>query len=270
MIDAVSELLRSVGAHIVMPRYRALAAHDLEEKAAGDPVTIADREAEAAIIKGLETLRPDARAIGEEAVAATPALLKGLDKGAVWIVDPIDGTANFVAGKPPFAIMVALLVGGVTVGAWIHDPLTDRAATAERGAGAWMNGERLVAGRPGKGPLSGIVSQFRVPDDRLPGIDRLRSFAAVAPSLRCAGHEYPLVAQGERDFALYWRTLVWDHAPGALLLEEAGGVVCRLDGSPYRPTRDATGLLLASDTETARLVLETLQQKSPPAPGRRG
>ena len=76
------------------------------------------------------------------------------------------------------------------------------------------------------------------------------------PTARCAGHEYPLVATGARHFALYWRTLVWDHAPGALLLTEVGGSVTHLDGAPYQPTRSRTGLLLAHNPLISKALLD--------------
>lgn len=86
------------------------------------------------------------------------------------------------------------------------------------------------------------------------------AFAEVTTGRMCAGTEYPAVVHGEQDFALFWRTLPWDHAPGALLVEVAGGVVRRLDGDPYRPAEvTRTGLLAARDEatwETARRILD--------------
>lgn len=73
-----------------------------------------------------------------------------------------------------------------------------------------------------------------------------------------AGITYPLVAAGELDFVLCWRTLVWDHAAGTLLVEEAGGRVARLDGSDYEPWSDRTGLVLAADPATHDLVTSLL------------
>jgi fructose-1,6-bisphosphatase/inositol monophosphatase family enzyme len=69
--------------------------------------------------------------------------------------------------------------------------------------------------------------------------------ADAMPTRRCAGDEYPLVASGARHFALYWRTLVWDHAPGVLFLREAGGVAARLDGRPYAIADASEAILLA-------------------------
>ena len=248
VFDQVGELLRSTAAAVVMPRFAALEPGDVAMKGANDPVTIADREAEAMIGVGLQSLLPHARIVGEEACAANPALVDDLDQGTVWIVDPIDGTANFAAARAPFAMMVALLERGEPIGSWILDPLRDRLAVAQCGGGAWIDGERVRSG-PSSPPLDqlrGIVSEAFLPPDRQDLIDRIRAgVGSVEPTARCAGHEYPLVASGARHFALYWRTLVWDHAPGALFLTEAGGAVAHLDGTPYHPCRPRSGLLLA-------------------------
>lgn len=264
LFDRVGAVLREVAAAAVMPRFAALAPGDSEIKAPGEIVTVADREAETSIEAALRPLIPDARVIGEEGCAARPALLENLDQGTAWIVDPIDGTANYAAGRAPFAMMVALLRHGETVGAWILDPLGDSLATAELGGGAWIDGTRL--GVDGPTPtlehMSGIISGAFCPDEQRAAVGRIgAAVASVHPTARCAGHEYPLVARGERDFALYWRTLVWDHAPGALLLTEAGGAATFLDGSPYRPTQSRTGLLLTHRAPSARDLLE---QFTPP------
>ena len=254
---AVERLVRTVAAEIVLPRYRALAAHESEEKTPGDLVTIADREAEAALEAGLAALLPGARFVGEERCVREPELLDALGEGPVWVVDPIDGTGNFAAGRPPFAIMVALLRDGATVASWIHDPLAGRMAVARRGDGATFDGVPVVTGSApaDDAALRGIVSGFAMPGAMAAPVARLA--AAVAETFataRCAGHEYPRVASGDVDFALFWRTLVWDHAAGALLLAEAGGVVERLDGSSYVPGSTESGLLLARDRATADRV----------------
>ena len=256
MIEEVSSLLREVGSSIILPRFRRLRAEEIEEKGPADPVTIADREAEQAIASHLLNLLPGSCVIGEEACSVDPRLLDRLHGNSVWVIDPIDGTGNFVAGRAPFAIMVALLQDGEVVMSWIHDPLTGGTACAERGSGAWLDGQRLAASAYGGEKLSGIISRFCLPDNHAPFVARVEQLAArVMPTRRCAGAEYPMVAQGACDFAVYWRTLVWDHAAGSLLLRESGGVVCRLDGTDYSPVRSGVGLMLARSPDVADELL---------------
>jgi fructose-1,6-bisphosphatase/inositol monophosphatase family enzyme len=263
LIDRVSALVDQVGAEQVLPRYQALAEGEIEEKSPGELVTIADREAEDALARGLAAILPEARFVGEEVCARDPSLLERLGEGRVWIVDPIDGTANFAAGRPPFAIMVALLDQGEIVASWMHDPLSGRIAAAERGSGAWIDGERIraSAGFPAREQLHGTISRFFVPDGLHPAVDALEAgVGRIVPTRRCAGDEYPLVATGERDFALFWRTLVWDHAPGVLFLTESGGVARRPGGAPYRPAEPGLGMVLARSAEIGEMVDALLRE----------
>ena len=261
IIEAVGEVLRDIAAAVVMPRFAALRPGEVEMKSANEPVTIADCEAEVFIGQALLALIPHARIVGEEACAADPTLLDHIGEGTVWIIDPIDGTANFAAGRAPFAMMVALLQNGETIGSWILDPLSDRLAVAERGGGAWTNDQRI---RTSTAPialdlLGGIVSTAFLPASQQHLPDRIgAAVGRVYPTARCAGHEYPLVASGEHHFALYWRTLTWDHAPGALLLTEAGGSVTYFDGTPYQPKSTRSGLLLAHNPAIARDLLRLI------------
>ncbi|MDG4774600.1 inositol monophosphatase family protein [Solwaraspora sp. WMMD792] len=249
MIDEVGELLREAAARAVLPWFNQLSAEHITEKAPGDLVTVADQQAEEVIAAGLRRLAPGSVVVGEEAVAVDPRLLRRLgDAGRVWLVDPIDGTANYAAGRRPFVMMVALLAGGEPVASWILDPVAGSLVTAERGSGCWVDGVRLEqpSTMPPVGRLRGAV-----PLEYLPvpvraaveaGGDRV---GAVLPGQHCAGREHWDIAAGEQDFAVFWRTLPWDHVPGTLLVRETGGVAMRLDGSPYDFTDDRSGLLVA-------------------------
>lgn len=223
----------------------------MERKAPGEPVTIADREAERMIAKQLGFLRPSARFVVEEACALDPALLDDLPRGEAWIVDPIDGTANYAAGRTPFAMMAAPVCEGETVAATILDPVSGNVFRADRGQGAWMNKKRIAPGAANTLELAtGIVSGFQRPAEWETGTVRLTAQAKnIYPTQRCAGAEYPLVARGERDFALHWRSLAWDHAPGALIVEEAGGAGCMVGRGPYRPVEHGKAVLVARNPE---------------------
>ncbi|MHA1152955.1 MAG: inositol monophosphatase family protein, partial [Alphaproteobacteria bacterium] len=146
----MTAILREVAAEEVMPRFRDLAEHEIRAKDSGELVTVADVAAERQITRRLRDLLPGSQVVGEEATAEDPGLL---DKFAqeddwIWVIDPIDGTANFAAGKPVFALMVALVRRGETGAGWILDPNGPRCATAERGGGAWLDAARLVLGPP--------------------------------------------------------------------------------------------------------------------------
>jgi fructose-1,6-bisphosphatase/inositol monophosphatase family enzyme len=246
----VGALLRDTAERIVLPRYRSLAAHEIEEKSPGDFVTIADQECERALNEGLAQILPEARLIGEEACAADPRLLDGLGTGTAWIIDPIDGTGNFAAGQPHFALMVALVADGEAIAGWIYDPLRQRMCHAQAGGGAWVDGERVYASPSGAPlPIAAISMKFMNADQRAAMISRSEGQFTLADVPMCAGEQYPRIAFGENDFSIYERTLPWDHIAGALFLNEAGGHVARMDGSPYHFWDERTGLLGAVSRE---------------------
>ena len=248
LLDAVGDVMRAVASQVIMPRFGALERGDIEEKAPGELVTIADREAEQLLSDALLELLPHSRVVGEEQTARDPTLLERLDGGDVWLVDPLDGTRNFIAGRACFSVMIALLREGETVASWMLDPMSNLMARAELGAGAYLESERLqtAGGSPGAALLRGAVLKKYMPPDLRQQIEqRLSRISEALPGTHCAGAEYPAIASGRQDFAVFWRTLPWDHAPGALFVSEAGGVAARYDGTPYRASDDRRGLLVA-------------------------
>jgi fructose-1,6-bisphosphatase/inositol monophosphatase family enzyme len=243
----VEALLRDVAATIVMPRYQQLETHQISEKTPGDLVTIADKESEERLNEGLARILPESRMVGEEACTADPSLLDGLGSGVAWIIDPIDGTNNFASGKPPFAIMVALVADGEAKAGWMLDPITGRMCHAVQGGGAFINGARVQARGSGEPlPKAGISTLFMEPAVREAFLARSAGKLSLADIPRCAGEQYPRIVLGNNDLALFERVLPWDHVPGALFVDEAGGKVARLDESPYCFWDGRPGLLAAS------------------------
>lgn len=257
--DAVAALLREVAAAVVMPRFRALAADEIIEKAPGDLVTVADREAEVRLAEGLARIE-DAGIVGEEAAAADPAVLDGIGTGRRWIIDPIDGTGNFAAGRTPFGLMVALVDDGAVEAGWMLDPVTGRLCHAHRGGGAFVGGERIAARTTGRArPVAALATWFMGPEERDATEARAGAVYEIVPIPMCAAEQYPRLCLGENDVSLFKRTLPWDHAPGSLFLSEAGGRVARWDGSDYRIGDGRLGLIATASPalwdEAARVLL---------------
>ena len=229
---AMHGLLRDVTARIILPRYRKLATHEITAKIADDVVTVADHESEAMLAEGLAKIA-DIPIVGEEAAFDDPAAFDRL-AGDCWIVDPLDGTRNFANGQPPFGILIAMASGGEAHTGWIYDCLSGRFCVAHRGKGAFLDGEKIRARPTGEPrPVAAISLIF------LDGARRETVKNAIADYRQvdvpyCAAEQYPRLALGANDLSYFERTLPWDHAAGALWLEEAGGKVARPDGSPYR------------------------------------
>lgn len=232
---SVHAILRDAAERAILPRYRKLAAEQITAKAADDVVTVADEDSEALLTEALVRLLPEAAVVGEEAAFADPAVFERLDQGLCWIVDPLDGTNNFAAGKPPFGIIVALAEAGETVAGWLYDPLSGRFCAAARGRGAWIDGQRITSRSTGEQPpVAAISLLFTDPPQREAVMTHIAPHFRLVDIPRCAAEQYPRLVLGENDLALFNRALPWDHAAGVLFVEEAGGKVARPDGSPYR------------------------------------
>lgn len=235
LTTAVHALMREAAETVILPHYRKLTSAEIVSKSPGDVVTVADKEAELLLAEGLARLLPEAVIVGEEAADADPALFDRLGDALCWIIDPIDGTNNYAAGTPPFGVMVALAEAGETIAGWIYDPLSGRLCHAQRGAGAWIGDDRVIAIPTGRVPAVAAISLVFMDPAR-----REAMKALVAPHYtvvdipRCAAEQYPRLVLGENDVSIFERTLAWDHAAGVLFLNEAGGKAARPDGRAYR------------------------------------
>ena len=260
-IERVARVLQEVAAEEALPRLRSLKEGDIRRKRAGDLVTVADLAVEEQLEKRLRQLLPGSLVVGEEAVEEDETVLDRVSgDDYIWIIDPIDGTSNFAQGKPAFAIMVALTRGSEILAGWISDPLGERMAVAEKGEGARLNGERLTIPQ-GKEPsaLCGTLHFGSANREITRRLERGRSRVKTQRSLRCAGHEYLRLLQGESDFALFTKTKPWDHCAGILLHREAGGAACLLTGERYTPQdNNALGLLMAPNAQAWQSLYDRL------------
>lgn len=256
--------MREGADQVLLPRFRMLANYDIEEKSAGEVVTVADRRCEALLCEGLARILPEALIVGEEAAHERPELMHCLGADLCWIIDPLDGTAYFAAGLEPFGIMVALASGGRAVGGWMLDPLSGRFCWAAAGAGCWINGNLIVSAPKAGSAQIGLSPLLKRRPARLAAVQRrLAGRFEIQDIPRCAAAHYPAMLQLGPALTYYERTLAWDHAPGALMIEEAGGRVARLDGSPYRVDDERTGLLASTDPaawEEAAALLQDLPE----------
>jgi fructose-1,6-bisphosphatase/inositol monophosphatase family enzyme len=252
----VALLLRAAARTEILPRFRRLAQGAVRAKTGPlDLVTDADEAAERVIEAGLARLFPGCTVVGEEAASADPTVMDRLAAADLaFVVDPVDGTANFAAGLPMFGCMAAAVSRGEVVAGWIHDPLGDDTAIAIRGEGAWIaDGQgrhmadlRVAAPAP-LARMVGAISWTYLPEPLRGRVASRLPLLAGVVGFRCAAHEYRLTAGGHAHAQLYNRLLPWDHLPGWLIHREAGGYSARFDGSEYRPTHRTGGLICAPD-----------------------
>jgi len=248
----VFALMREASERAIMPRFQTLAAHEIVSKAEpgalADVVTVADREAEAILAEGLARLLPEAAIVGEEAAHADPAVFERLGDALCWIVDPLDGTNNFAAGKAPFGVLVALAERGETLAGWIYDCQSGRLCHAALGGGAFIDEERIAARATGaEPPVAANSLVYMSPAKRAAVEAHIAPYYTLVDIPRCAAEQYPRLVLGQNDVAIFERTFPWDHAAGVLFVNEAGGKAARPDGFPCRGDHhDKPGLIGAS------------------------
>lgn len=253
-LNFLAAVLADAARQEIMPRFRRLSGADVRHKTSVfDPVTEADEAAERVISAALRTRFPDALIVGEEATAADPSLLQRLGQAELaFVVDPIDGTRNFVAGLPLFGVMAAAIVRGVVVAGAIHDPVCGDVALGLKGQGAWLSrdGQVLPLRVAEPGPLArmeAIAGTHYLPEPLRTRVLTNLPQLGSATWLRCSAHEYRMAAAGFCHVLFYNRLMPWDHAAGWLLHQEAGGYSARFDGSPYTPAETTGGLICAPD-----------------------
>jgi len=217
-----------LGGDVLRRYFRALAPEEVSEKARNDYVSAADRASEEVIAAFLQRETPEFGLLAEEGGASGRT-------GARWVVDPLDGTANFIHSFPHFAVSIALVEDGEVLVGTVYDPMRDETFGAARGAGAWCNGRRLSA--TGRAGLSGAFLTTGFPFrmhgalDVYLGVFRdvfLRVAAIRRPG--AAALDLAHTAAGIFDGFFEFCLSAWDIAAGALLVREAGGIVTNLDG----------------------------------------
>lgn len=259
LIDEVAHLMAEASATIIKPLYQNLSPDDVATKSSDtDFVTVADREAEFWLMPRLEALLPDAIALGEESISDDPAAEKQIRHNLAFVIDPIDGTRNFVNGTPHFCSMISLIDKGEPLISWVLRPVDNDmfVAVADEGVfhsdieeGEWqllppVMRRTQLGDMIGTGGIKGLSGHVR---------DEVRQQLRALPGRRLigsAGCEAIMLATGAHDFLMHAKTTAWDHTPVDLFAREAGLVSAHMpSGDGYSPF-NAEALLVAPD-ETA-------------------
>ncbi len=229
---------------------------EISHKGEIDLVTEVDRAAETAILTAIRERFPDHDIVTEETVLARTG------SRFVWFVDPLDGTTNFAHGYPFFCASVALSVAGELAAGAIYDPIKRELFTAERGAGAHLNGRRLQTSKSADLLRSLLVTGFPYDfrQDLARSLRLFNRFMAHARAIRrdgAAALDLAYIAAGRADGFWEERLKPWDVLAGALMIAEAGGRVSRFDGSPIGLRADET---LASNGPLHEAMLSVFAQ----------
>lgn len=245
-IEALKNIIIEAADGELLPRFNS---SERGEKRDGSVITEADTAMQARLCRALAARWPDYPLLGEEMEEAEQRRLLQAARGGLWCADPLDGTSNFAAGVPFFAVSVALLMNGKPEVGVVYDPVRRECFWSVRGRGAWCNEQPL---RPRQSGLS--LSQtvalidFKRLDPRLarrlaerPPYSSQRSFGSVAL-------DWCWIAAGRGHLYLHGKQRLWDYAAGTLILDEAGGHALTLEGEPvFRAELAPRSALAAGD-----------------------
>ncbi|XP_067647778.1 inositol monophosphatase 1 [Eurosta solidaginis] len=262
--EVVSQLVDKAGAIIAK---RNETRQEFEEKANDiDLVTATDKEVEQLLIQGLIEAFPDHKFIGEEESAAGGAPNK-LTDAPTWIIDPVDGTMNFVHSFPHSCISIGLKVKKITEIGVIFNPMLQQRFTARRGQGAFLNGRRICASGQKDLGKALITTEFGTQRDteKLKAVfDNFQKLVPRVHGFRMLGSaalNLAMVALGAADVNFEYGVHSWDVCAGELLVLEAGGVV--LDPTGDKFDINSRRVLAASTEELAQAVAKQLTQFYP-------
>lgn len=230
-INIAIQAARKAG-EVILRASRHLPTVQVESKGRHDFVTDVDRRAEALIVEIIGKAYPDHAILAEEGGAAG-------QHEVTWIIDPLDGTTNFIHGFPHYAVSIGVRIKDQLAHGVIYDPLRDELFTASRGRGAALDGRRIrVAQRPRlEGALMGTGIPFRESDHSAAYFAMLQAVAQRSAGIRRAGSaalDLAYVAAGRLDGFWEFGLAPWDLAAGVLLIQEAGGYVGGLTGEPLQ------------------------------------
>jgi myo-inositol-1(or 4)-monophosphatase len=239
------EVVRSVAAEEILPRYRSVVAMRKDD---GSVVTEADYAAQRALVRRLAQLE-NIPVLGEE-MPSHEQLAIYERGGRFWCVDPLDGSNNFSAGIPFFAISVALMEGSRPVFGTVYDPIADEAFYAVRDGGAWLNHRPLQV--PPRGPpLSDAIAEVSLRRDTAILRGALKRHRPYAKRLTSGSSalSWCHLAAARIDVMLHSGQKMWDYAAGALILEEARGFLGALDHEDYWAAPVWTRSVIAARTK---------------------
>jgi len=226
----------------------------VEIKNLGGYVTDVDRRAEQAIIESIKKVYPTHAILAEESGRQG-------DSDTVWIIDPLDGTKNFVHGCPHYAVSIAIQHAGKIIHGVVYDPMRDELFIASAGSGASLNGRklRLMYQTPEKA-LIAIAYPKPAPEQALAWAKKLAMLSPVSDGIRNMGSaalDLAYLACGRFDMCLAAGLRYWDFAAGALLVTEAGGLISDWQGSE---NYQDSGQLYAAHPKLFKQLLKVVSQ----------
>jgi myo-inositol-1(or 4)-monophosphatase len=258
-VTIAARAARSAG-NVILRYMNRIDGLNIVEKQQLDFVSEVDKLAEAEIIKELRRAYPDHAILAEESGSTGKGPL-------TWVIDPLDGTHNYLRGIPHFSVSIALLEKGVPIHAVVFDPLRDELYTASKGDGAYINDRRMRVSKRENlgGAMIATGFPFRQREHLVPQLDMTRAILGQAEDIRRSGSaalDLAYVAAGRYDGYFEIGLKPWDMAAGVLLVHEAGGRYCDFAGRDGIP---ASGNIIAGNLNVAKAMVDAIGQQATPA-----
>ncbi|HEY8683261.1 MAG TPA: inositol monophosphatase family protein [Rhodanobacter sp.] len=258
-VTIAARAARSAG-NVILRYMNRIDGLNIVEKQQLDFVSEVDKLAEAEIIKELRRAYPDHAILAEESGATGKGPLQ-------WVIDPLDGTHNYLRGIPHFSVSIALLEKGVPIHAVVFDPLRDELYTASKGDGAYINDRRMRVSKRENlgGAMIATGFPFRQREHLVPQLDMTRAILGQAEDIRRSGSaalDLAYVAAGRYDGYFEIGLKPWDMAAGVLLVHEAGGRYCDFAGRDGIP---ASGNIVAGNLNVAKAMVDAIGRQATPA-----
>lgn len=231
MLYRLQKVVRHIAQTEVMPRFLNTPSRRKED---GSVLSEADLAAQTAFAAALPLLE-DCPMLGEEMSVQEQTRLWNEHSDGLWIVDPIDGTNNFVNGLPHFAVSVALVKNGHAELGVIYDPVSGECFYAERGKGAFLNGTPLPLRSENKKlneSIAGVEIKYLRSGKLASRMNTLAPFGTIR-SMGSSTLDWCYLASGRYDIYIHGGQKLWDYAAGALIFEEAGGCLTTLEGDDF-------------------------------------
>ncbi len=253
----------------IMPLYKNLTKSQIHQKGQKDIVTDADKNMEKNLSQNLQQILKNSQILGEETYATNPETAKALETNEyVWVIDPLDGTRNFIKQKEEFCSMLALVKNGKTIAAWIYTPLKDEMIMADISSKTQdINGNPITIKTMENTNPENIIGQInfgmfqennkeeliKIAENKYKNLDKVF----------CVGYDFSGMCLSRRHFSTYRHLWWWDHIPGSFLLQQAGGIVKQIGNEAYSPIKPAKQLIVAVNDKIANDITSFMCKANP-------
>ncbi len=258
-LTAIIKILEQTGSEIIMPAF--LSSVQSSTKADGSVVTETDLACQQFIQDELERLDSSIAFLGEEMTETEQLACLQQSDGRYWCLDPLDGTSNFMAHFPGFAISLALIENGIVQLACIHDPVRRETFSAQRACGAHLNSQPIFSSHHEQVSNAVGFIDFKRLDPALAATLATQPIYRSQRNIGSCALEWAWLAAGRGQFIIHGGEKIWDFAAGSLIAEEAGCVVSNFDNAPLFPCATLSAPVLAACKPAIHASLK-LQLKS--------